>query len=428
MARLTEFTDRFPGRLSGSTTLTAATAWAADKMKADGLQNVHLEKVMVPHWVRGHESADLVMPYGDQPIYIAGLGNSTGTGPDGITADAVVVHNYTELDSLGDKVKGKIVVYNYQYIENGDPLVNYRLGTQYRGAGASRAAKYGAAAVLIRSVGPIAHRTPHTGSMRYAADLPQIPAASLSGEDADKLQRIQDRGESIHIRLKMEAKFLPDVEAANVIGELSGTEKPDEVVVVGGHIDSWDITPGTLDDGGGIMATWEAVRILKRLNLRPRRTIRVILFVNEENGGRGGRTYAEDHKEQFAKHQLALESDNGVLPLHGFNFDGTPHDKEVIQQIVNLLGPIHATEVGEHFDGADITPLSNMGLPVVSPEVDMHRYFFVHHTNADTVDKISTTDLDHCIAAIAVMAYVAADIPETLEKSLPKPATAPGGR
>ncbi len=420
--RIAELTDRFPGRLSGSPNLTYAIAWVTDKLKEDGFDNVHTEKVTVPHWVRNNESAEIV---GDvaQPLAIAGLGGSVATRPDGVQAEAIVVHNFDELDAQASRVKGKIVVYNVIFHQSGDPLAEYRQGTRYRGSGASRAAKYGAVAALVRSVGPIAHRTPHTGAMRYSNDAPQIPVASISGEDADKLQRMQDRGQPITIRLKMGAQTLPDVESANVIAEIRGRENPEQVVVIGGHLDSWDIAPGAMDDGGGVIATWEALRMIKKLNLVPRRTIRLVLFTNEENGTRGGQGYHQQHASEMHDHVLALESDMGVLPIRGFGFRGSKEATDVIRQIASLLGSIGATDVNDKFDGADVNPMGSENVPLIALDVDDQRYFYIHHTAADTVDKIDPGELSRCIAATAVMAYVTAELSQPLPRSS-KPANA----
>jgi carboxypeptidase Q len=426
--RLAELSDSFPARLSGSVSLQRAIDWVADRMKRDGLDNVRLEKVMVPHWVRGAESAEIVEPF-PQAIMMAALGGSVGTPPGGVQADAIVVKNFDDLEAQGPaRIKGKIVVYNFAYRTDIDPLEAYRQGTAYRGAGASRAAKLGAVGAFVRSVGPTAHRTPHTGGMRYTNDAPQIPVAAISGEDADKLQRMQDRGQTIVIRMTLGAQTLPDVESANVVTELRGREKPDEVVLIGGHIDSWDLAAGAMDDGGGVVATWEAVRLLKKLNLVPRRTIRMVAFVNEENGTRGGQGYRDKYANELAKHVLALESDNGMLPLKGWGVNGTPKARAVIQQIATLLKPLGGDVITDHFDGADIQPAVRAGgIPGVSPEVDMHRYFFIHHTPADTVDKIDPGEMARCVAAIAAMSYVVADMPEPLERSQPSPASSGRG-
>jgi carboxypeptidase Q len=415
--RLAELSDSFPARLSGSASL--------DK---DGLENVRLEKVMVPHWVRGTESAEIVEPF-PQPIVMAALGGSVGTPPEGVQAEAIVVKNYDDLEAQGAaRIKGKIVVYNFIYRTDIDPLVAYREGTAYRGAGASRAAKLGAVGALVRSVGPTGQRTPHTGGMRYTNDAPQIPVAGISAEDADKLQRMQDRKQRVVVRMKLGAQTLPDVESANVIAELRGREKPDEVVLIAGHIDSWDLAAGAMDNGGGCVATWEALRVLKKLNLTPRRTIRVGLFVNEENGTRGGQAYREKYADQLAKHVLALESDNGVLPLKGWGFNGTDSAKAVVQRIASFLKPLGGDQITDHFDGADIqASVRAGGIPAISPEVDLHRYFFVHHTPSDTVDKIDPGEMARVVAAIASMAYVVAEMPQTLERSAPAPARGRSG-
>ncbi len=419
--RLAEFTDTYPARLSGSTRLNDAIRWAYEQMKRDGLANVRLEKVMVPHWVRGAESAELLEP-SPQPLVIAALGGSVGTPPEGLQAEAIVVRSFDDLEAHASHVRGKIVVYNEPFPSDVDPLVAYRQGTPYRGSGASRAAARGAVGALVRSVGPTGHRTPHTGGMRYSADAPKVPVAALTAEDTDKLQRMQDRGQRIVIRMKLEAQTLPDVESANVVAELPGHEKPDEIVLIGGHIDSWDLASGAMDDAGGCVATWEALRLLNRLKLVPRRTIRLVLFVNEENGTRGGQGYRDQHAAELAKHVLALESDNGVLPLKGWGFSGAPKAREIIAEIASMLTTVGGDAVTDHFDGTDIQPSVRAGgIPALSPEVDMHRYFLVHHTPADTVDKITPAEMGRLVAAIAAMAYIVADLPQPLERVPPTP-------
>lgn len=417
--RLAELTDNFPARLSGSVALEQAIAWAADQMKRDGLDSVRTEKVMVPHWVRGEESGAIVSPH-PQPIVLTALGGSVGTGPAGVQAEAIVVHDFDDLERNAARVKGRIVVYNVPFDTAIEPMVAYRQGTQYRGSGASRAAAHGAVAALVRSVGPVAHRTPHTGGMRYTAGQPQIPAAAIAAEDADRLQRMQDRGDTIVLRVTLNAQTLPDAESANVVAELRGREKPDEVVLIGGHLDSWDLASGAMDDGGGCVATWEALRLLKKLGLIPRRTIRLVLFTNEENGTRGGQGYRDKYADQLGQHVLALESDNGVLPLKGFGFEGTAKARGQMTEIVGLLAGLGADHLSSHFDGSDIQPSARAAsIPALSPEVDMVKYFFVHHTPADTMDKISATDLGRLVAAIATVSYVVADMPQALDRSAP---------
>jgi carboxypeptidase Q len=258
-------------------------------------------------------------------------------------------------------------------------------------------------------------RTPHTGAVRYDKDLPQIPAAAVTAEDAEQLQRMQDRGSRVVLCLKMEAKMLPDVESANVIAELQGRERPDEIVVVAGHFDSWDVGTGATDDGGGCVATWEALRILKRLGLRPRRTIRVVLFVNEETEQRGGYAYRDQHRAELDAHVLMLESDSGVFRPLGFGFSGDDAGRASVAAIASLLSGIGADRVTDGGGGADIGPSVQAGkVPSMSLTVDGSRYFLIHHTPADTVDRIDPADLARCVAAIAVMSYVVADMPQRL--------------
>lgn len=406
--RLAELGDTYGPRLSGSTNLDAAIRWAVAEMKNDGLENVRTEPVMVPVWVRGNESVTITAP-SEQPMVMLGLGMSVGTPPEGIEAETWVVRSFEELDAAPERAKGKIVVYNV-------PFVTYGQTVQYRGSGASRAARHGAVAVLVRSVGLPGLRTPHTGALRYDDDAPRIPAAAITLEDAERLQRMQDRGTRVVVRLKMDAHMLPDVQSANVIGEIRGREMPDEVVVVGGHFDSWDVGTGSTDDGGGCVVTWEALRLMKKLGLRPRRTVRVVLFTNEENGGRGGQAYLETYREQLANHVLMLESDGGVFRPTGFGFSGSDAARAVVERIGTILEGIDAHRIGEGGGGADIGPSVQAGqIPAMSPMVEGD-YFAIHHTPADTVDKIDPMDMARNAAAIAVMAYVVADMPERLPR------------
>jgi carboxypeptidase Q len=407
--RLAELTDTFGARLSGSPQLQAAIEWAAAEMKKDGLENVHTEPATVPHWVRGAERAEIVKPTA-QPLAMLGLGNSVGTSPGGVEAETLVVRSFDELQQRGREAAGRIIVFNA-------PFTNYGETVVYRMDGPSRAARAGAVAMLLRSVGPPGLRTPHTGVLRYADDAPKIPAAAISTEDADQLQRMQDRGTPVVVRLVMGAQMLPDVESANVVGELVGREHPEQIIVVSGHSDSWDVGRGAMDDGGGCVVTWEALRVLKRLNLRPRRTIRVVLFVNEENGTRGGTAYRDRHAAELANHVLMLESDGGVFRPLGFGFSGSDPARAIVTQIATLLSPIGADRIGAGGGGTDIGPAIQAGkLPAMSLDVDGTRYFLIHHTPADTVDKLDPTEVSRCVAAVAVMAYVVADMPERLPK------------
>jgi carboxypeptidase Q len=413
--RLAELTDKFPGRLSGSTNLANAIQWAADQMRRDGLENVRVDKIMVPHWVRGEERGEIVAPW-PQPLVLAALGGSVGTDADGIESEVIVVRTFADLEARGAQAKGKIVVYNVPFRTDRDPGAEYTEVVRYRVEGASRAAARGAVAALVRSVGPAAHRTPHTGSMEYAPNVPRIPVAAISAEDADKLQRMQDRGDRVVVNMTLGAATLPDAESGNVVGELRGRESPHEIVLVGCHLDSWDLGAGAMDDAGGCVATWESLRILKRLNMIPRRTIRLVLFTNEENGTRGGRGYRDQYAAQLGNHVLMLESDSGALPLKGWGFKGSDKARAVVSEIAGLLKTLSAAQVTTRFGGADIEPSVDKGVPGISPDVDMSRYFVIHHTPADTVDKIVPSDLARLIAAIASMAYVVADLPEALPR------------
>ena len=402
--RLATLTDTIGHRLSGSPQLEQAIQWALAEMKRDGLENVHTEKVMVPRWVRGNESADIVQPT-RLPLAMLGLGGSVATPHDGVEAPLLIVRSYEELEAHGARARGRIVLFNV-------PFTNYGETSRYRWNGASRAARHGALAMLIRSVGPNGLRLPHTGALTYAADAPRIPAAAISTEDADRLQRMADRGDRIVIRLRMEAHLEPDAESANVVGEIRGRERPDEIVVVSGHLDSWDVGAGATDDGGGCVVSWEALRIMKKLNLRPRRTVRVVLWTNEENGGRGGVAYRDQHRAELARHVLMMESDNGVFRPLGFGFAGSDTARQTVAAIATLLSGLGASDIVAGGDGADITPSARAGrIPGLSLEVDASQYFQVHHTQADTVDKIDPVDMAKCAAVVTVMAYVVADLP-----------------
>lgn len=404
--RLALLGDTFGNRLSGSPNLDAAIRWAVEEMKKDGLENVHTEPAKVPHWVRGRESLDITGPI-PQPLVILGLGNSVGTPAAGIEAELLVVHSFEELDAAGARVKGKIVLFNV-------PFTNYGDTVRFRAAGPSRAGALGAVAMLVRSVGPAGLRLPHTGTLVYADGQPQIPAAAVTTEDAARLQRMVDRGTTVRLKLMMEAHFLPDADSANVIGEIRGRELPDEIVLVSGHFDSWDVGTGSTDDGGGAVATWEALRLMKKLNLRPRRTVRVVLWTNEENGGRGGLAYRDAHEAELARHVLMLECDGGVFRPTGFGFTGSDAARAKVRDIARLLAGIHADAIGAAGEGADISPsVQRAAIPSMSLDVDGN-YFLIHHTPADTVDKIDPLEIARSSGAIAVMAYVVAEMPERL--------------
>jgi carboxypeptidase Q len=406
--RLGQLVDGFGHRLSGSASLESAIDWILVQMKKDGLENVHGERVMVPHWVRGEESAELIRPR-RVPLRILGLGGSIGTPKRGIMAPVLVVSSFDELRDKAAEARGKIVLFDA-------PFTSYSETVKYRVGGAAAAARAGAVACLIRSVASYSIRSPHTGVMHYDSSVARIPAAALSVEDAMMLRRFQERGQPIVVTLRMSARMLPDAQSRNVVAEVVGRERPDEVVVLGGHIDSWDVGQGAMDDGGGSVAAWEAVRLIKQLGLRPRRTLRVVLWTNEENGSKGAEGYRDAHADQLAKHVLAIESDNGAFAPHGFRFTGPDSAFARVQQIARLLDPIGAGSVSREQDSpeADIAPLVERGVPGMGLDVDGTRYFWFHHSDGDTLDKLDPAELGRCVATLAVMAYVTADATEPI--------------
>jgi carboxypeptidase Q len=407
--RLAELTDRFGPRFSGTENLERALDWILDQMRRDGLANVRGEPVMVPRWVRGEESADLLEPRARR-LPMLGLGGSIATPPDGIVAEVLVVSSFEDLARRAADARGKIVLFNARF-------TNYGQTVQYRSRGADAASRAGAVASLIRSVTPYSQQTPHTGNMSYNDSVPRIPHAALTPEDADLLQRMQDRGQRIVVRLRMSARMLPDALSRNVMAEVVGSERPEEVVVMGGHIDSWDVGQGAMDDGGGSVVSWEAVRLLQRLGMRPRRTVRVVLWTNEENGLRGGNAYRDQHLAEVPKHVLAMESDAGVFKPQGFGFSGSDAAFAMVQEVGQLLDRIEAGTVTRGGGGADIGPLAREGVPVMGLNVDGTRYFWYHHTDADTMDKLDPREMALCVATMAVMAYVVADLPEPLPRA-----------
>ena len=407
--RLAEMTEKFGNRLSGTPALEQTIDWVIAKMKADGLQNVRGEPVMVPVWVRGAESARLVSPR-EQNLPMLALGGSVATPPGGITADVLVVSSFSDLTAKASQAKGKIVLFDV-------PFTTYGETVQYRARGAVAAAQAGAVAALVRSVTPYSHRTPHTGALAYDSAVRQIPAAAITVEDVQMIHRLLDRGERVRVKLAMSAKTQPDAPSRNVMGEIAGSEKPDEVVVLGGHIDSWDVGRGAMDDGGGVVVAWEAVRLLKRLGLKPRRTIRVVGWTNEENGGRGGQGYRDAHRTEVDRHVLAIESDGGVFKPQGFGFTGSDAALDILKQVGLLLDRIDAGVIGKGGGGSDIAPIVALGVPGLGLNVDGTKYFWYHHTEADTIDKLDPAEMARCVAAMAVMAYVVADMPETLPRA-----------
>jgi len=405
--RLAYLCYRIGSRLSGSASLDRAVAWSAEQMKAAGLSNVRTIPVKVPHWVRGAESARMLMPL-EKPLHMLGLGMSVGTPPGGITADVVAVNDFNELENLGrERVRGKIVVYNEVYRGYGPTVI-------YRRSGASRAAALGAVAVLVRSITPLAMEIPHTGEMHYDDGPPQIPAAAVSPEDAMMIARLCADGVPVRVHLEMGAHMEPDADSADVIGEIPGKEHPEEVVVIGGHLDSWDVGQGAQDDGASIMACLEAVALMKKLGLEPRRTIRVAFWVNEENGGRGGEAYRAWIGDQIRNQVAAIEMDGGAETPRGFGASVDAPSLDLLRQAAKLLERIGAGEITGAGGGEDIGPLMRDGVPGLAERTVGTHYFDWHHTEADTFDKVGLEDFRKNMAALAVMGYVLADMPGKL--------------
>lgn len=438
-AALQHLTDHIGKRLSGSPQLNDAIAWGAGLMRQAGLQNVQIQPVMVPHWVRGAESASLTAPV-TKPLHMLGLGMSVATPKGGITAPVIFASDFASFDALSpDQVKGRIVVFNPGWH-------GYGVNSQYRTAGASRAASKGAVAMLVRSATGLAMQTPHTGTLRYDEKQPKIPAAAISVEDALLIERLAKEG-PVTVHLDMEAHTEPEVKAGNVIGEIPGSEHPEEIVVLGGHIDSWDVGQGAQDDGSGIMGTFEAVSLIHKLGLKPKRTIRVVFWVNEENGGAGGRAYREMLGGKVAQHVAAIEMDNGAerplgmsygsfggprrppapepgqatstaartpAPRPGLDMNSLSAEEKrsytTMQDIVSLLQPIGADTVSPGGGGSDIGPIVADGVPSLSPRTVGEHYFDWHHTEADTLDKVNLEDFRKDIAMLSVVSYVLADM------------------
>jgi len=398
------FCDTFGPRFSGSKSLNDALFWAKDALEKDGFENVRLEKVMVPNWKRNSEEAYVTYPR-IKKMNISALGGSVGTNGKFIEAPVLVVSSFEELKEKAALVPGKIVVYNY-------PYKGYGNGVQFRFWGAVRAAELGAVASLIRSVSPIGFDLPHTGMMRYVDTIPKIPHAAITMEDAALLQRFQDRGIVPKIKLMLDCQTSEDTISYNLIAEYRGSSLPDEYIAMGGHSDSWDNTDGAHDDASGCIAPWYAIKSIMELGYRPARTMRLVWWVNEENGVRGGKSYAEQHKHE--KHRVVFEFDSGVFEPTAIGISGD--DKMVailkgIEPIVKEISPLF--EVRKGGGGVDIGPMMQLGVPGMSLSTKgQDEYFWYHHSRSDTPEKVDPMILNKCIAVIAVATYIYADLPE----------------
>jgi carboxypeptidase Q len=413
-------------RLTGSAQAAKAVEYVAGELKAIGCE-VQLEKVMVPHWVRGEETASLVQFPGQaenttQKIVLCALGASVATPAEGITAEVIAVKNFDELKSLSrDKVAGKIVLFDYHFDKQmaaeshgGDA---YGEAVVYRADGPIAAARQGAVACLIRSVGGADYRIPHTGQTKYADDAPKIPAGAVTAEDADTIVDLARQG-PVKMKLVLTPQTLPDVESFNVIGDVKGSEHPEQVVIVSGHLDSWDLGTGAIDDGAGVAVSMEAANLVQKLHLKPKRTIRVIAWMNEENGSMGSKTYAKDHAADMSNHFAAMETDGGAGHPLGINVKAKPGVKSMLAPLAAILqesgaGILNAVD---HSPGADIEPMDEAGVPSFSPIQDGRFYFNYHHTAADTLDKIVPKELAENSAIVAVFAYALANSEQPLPR------------
>ncbi|HVD96399.1 MAG TPA: M20/M25/M40 family metallo-hydrolase [Candidatus Limnocylindria bacterium] len=416
-------------RLSGSEQAAEAVAYVASELRAIGCE-VQLEKVMVPHWVRGEETAALVQfpaqaPNTTQKIVLCALGESVATPADGIIAEVIAVRNFDELKSLPrEKVAGKILLFNYpfdkQMAAQGRGNEGYGEAVVYRSDGPSAAARQGAVACLIRSVGGADYRLPHTGQTDYANDTPKIPAGAVTAEDADLIADLVRQG-PVKMKLVLTPQQLPDVESYNVIGDIKGSEHPEQVIVVSGHLDSWDLGTGAIDDGAGVAVSMEAANLMQKLHLKPKRTIRVIAWMNEENGLAGSKQYEKDHEKEWMNHFAAMETDGGAGHPLGINIKGNAEVKKMLAPVAAILQQSGAGMLNlvEHC-GADIGPMEKAGVPAFSPIQDSRFYFNYHHTAADTLDKIVPKELAENSAVVAVLAYALANMEPRMLSGLPR--------
>ena len=411
--------------MSGSVQAAKSVAYVASELKAIGCE-VQLEKVMVPHWLRGEETAALVQfpaqaDNTTQKIVLCALGASVATPAEGIAAEVVVAKNFDDLKALPrDKVAGKIVLFNYpfdkQMAAEGRGGEAYGEAVVYRGDGPSAAARQGAVACLIRSVGGADYRLPHTGQTKYADDAPKIPAGAVTAEDADLIVDLVRQG-PVKMKLILTPQQSPDVESYNVIGDLKGSEHPEQLIIVSGHLDSWDLGTGAIDDGAGVAVSMETANLIEKLHLRPKRTIRVIAWMNEENGLAGSKQYGKDHEKEMPNHFAAMETDGGAGHPLGVNVKGKPEVKKMLAPVAAILQESGAGMLNfvEHC-GADIEPLEKADVPAFSPIQDSRFYFNYHHTAADTLDKIVPKELAENSAVVAVVAYALANIEQPLPR------------
>ncbi|MDF2193055.1 M20/M25/M40 family metallo-hydrolase [Paraflavitalea sp. CAU 1676] len=402
-------TKQVGARLSGSPAMYKAEAWGKKTLEQSGAEKVWLQECMVPHWVRGgKDEAYIAGQPKNTPLDVLALGNSVGTGAKGVKAPVVLINSFDELEQRKDEVKGKIVFYNYKFNNKFVKTFNaYGDAGKYRGMGPSRAAKYGAVAVLVRSMSNAADNNPHTGSTVYNDSFPKIPAAAVGLQDADKLAALLNSNKSATVYLKTLANMLPDTIGHNVIGEWKGSEFPEQIITIGGHLDSWDPAEGAHDDGAGCVQSIEVLRALKAIGYKPKRTIRVVLFANEENGLRGGTKYAQEAKAKGEQHYFAMESDEGGFTPRGFGITATPEQLAKIRTWTPLFEPYGVFELEAGYGGADIGPLNQLfKTPLAGLEPDSQRYFDIHHARSDVFEAVNKRELELGAVNMAALIYL----------------------
>jgi carboxypeptidase Q len=408
--RLGELCDVIGPRLSGSDNMARGIEWAVAHLEADGLDDVRAEPVMVPHWVRGYESAVVTEPW-HHPLPMIGLGGSVGTRDGGIEAELLVVTDFDELEARADEAEGRIVLFN-------PPWMGYGKTVQYRVRGADAASRHGAVACLIRSVTQSESSPPHTGVMHYAGGdtIPKIPAAAITVRDAARLERQHRRGLNVRVRLQMNAETLPDVQQANVVADLIGRENPEEIVLVSGHFDSWDAGCGAHDDGASSIMAMEVARQLIQLDLRPRRTVRVVLWIDEEMTQSGAKAYMKAHADEVDLHVAAIESDSGCFAPAGWGVKGDSLTVAAVAELSARLEPLGASPAAKGWAGVDVRRLNDAGVPGIGHRVHNEDYFLYHHSPDDTFDKIDPEHVRQNVAALTAMVWMLAEGEETLPR------------
>ncbi len=416
-------------RLSGSAGAAEAVRYVGEELRKVGCE-VQLEKVMVPHWVRGEETAALTEYPGQAPgttqkVVLCALGGSIATPPDGLTAEVIAVRNFEELKSLpAEKTKGKIILFDYPFDKamaaEGRAGEAYGEAVRYRSEAPSAAASHGAVACLIRSVGGAEYRLPHTGMTKYVENIAKIPAGAVVEEDAEMIADLVQQG-PVKMKLVLTPQTLPDAESANVIGDIKGSEHPEQIVIVSGHLDSWDLGRGAIDDGAGVAVSMEVANLVKKLGLHPKRTIRVIAWMNEENGSAGSKQYARDYEKEMPNHFAVMETDNGAGHPIGLNIKWQPEIKPMLRPVAAILQECGAGMLTfVEGCGADIEPMEKIGVPAFSPIQDSRYYFNYHHTAADTLDKIVPKELAENSAVVAVATYALADSEKPFPRAQPE--------